>query len=234
MATSPLLFEMHRVALSDGWFAELSEPIREDILAHARKVVLVSGERLYSRDDQSSGIYVVLEGSIRVHGVNVNGRETVLDFYGPGSWIGEVETLDDLPRLLDAEAYGSTVLLHLSPKDLEALLTRHPAFSRALLRLEAQRVRLLLMALEHYSTQSLEQRLANRLLMLAGSFGVMSPQGLKIGLRLSQETLAQLIGATRQRVNTILKKWELDGIVEQRYGNILIRNKPRLEALAEN
>jgi CRP-like cAMP-binding protein len=90
------------------------------------------------------------------------------------------------------------------------------------------------MALEHYSTQSLEQRLANRLLMLAGSFGVMSPQGLKIGLRLSQETLAQLIGATRQRVNTILKKWELDGIVEQRYGNILIRNKPRLEALAEN
>jgi CRP-like cAMP-binding protein len=55
----------------------------------------------------------------------------------------------------------------------------------------------------------LEQRLASRLLMLAGPYGVTASQGLKIELHLSQETLAQLIGATRQRVNQVLKKWSL-------------------------
>ena len=105
--------------------------------------------------------------------------------------------------------------------------------SRALLRLEAQRLRILLTAIEQYSTQSLEQRLATRLLMLAASHGVPSQQGLKIDLHLSQETLAQLIGATRQRVNTILKDLERKGLVEQRYGSILIRDTAKLEALAE-
>ena len=232
---SPLLLsEKHRLALmSNGWFADLSETIREDILAHARKRALVSGERLFLRGDKPDGVYGVLQGCLCVSGINRNGRQTVLDFYGPGSWIGEVSVLEGWPRLLDAEADGSTVVLQIRPEDLETLLARHPALSRALLRLEAQRLRILLTAIEQYSTQSLEQRLATRLLMLAASHGVPSQQGLKIDLHLSQETLAQLIGATRQRVNTILKDLERKGLVEQRYGSILIRDTAKLEVLAE-
>ena len=118
------------------------------------------------------------------------------DFYGPGSWIGEVSTLEVAPRIHDAEASGATQVLQVPPEDLEGLLARHPVLCRALLRLEAQRLRILLTAIESYSTQTLEQRLANRLLMLAAFHGVYSPEGLRINLHLPQETLAQLIGAT--------------------------------------
>jgi CRP-like cAMP-binding protein len=157
----------------------------------------------------------------------------VLDFYGPGSWFGEVATLDGFPRMFDAHANGSALLLQVTPVDLEKLLAAHPALSRALLRLEATRLRILLTAIEMYSTQTMEQRLANRLLMLAVSYGVSNSDGVKIELHLPQETLAQLIGATRQRANQILKNWEHDGILEQKYGQILLLHRARLEKLAQ-
>jgi CRP/FNR family cyclic AMP-dependent transcriptional regulator len=91
-----------------------------------------------------------------------------------------------------------------------------------------------LLASQPYSTtQSLEHQLANRLLMLAGPYGVSSAKGLKIELHLPQETLAQLIGSTRQRVNQILKDWELEAIVEQQYGRLLLLDQARLERMAQ-
>ena len=69
--------------------------------------------------------------------------------------------------------------------------------------------------------------------MLAGPYGVSSAKGLKIELHLPQETLAQLIGSTRQRVNQILKDWELEAIVEQQYGRLLLLDQARLERMAQ-
>jgi CRP/FNR family transcriptional regulator, cyclic AMP receptor protein len=233
--TSPThLSERHRAALmSADWFASLPETVRDDVVAHARTRTLADRERLFSRGEETDGINGVLEGCIRVSGISWEGRETILDFYGPGSWIGEVSALDGLPRMHDANACGRSTLLHVSVADLADLLVAHPVFCRALLRLEAQRLRIVLTALEQYSVQPLEHRLANRLLMLARSFGVADPQGLKINLHLPQETLAQLIGATRQRINQILQDWERAAIIRQQYGRILVLDRGRLEKLAE-
>ena len=205
----PSLLPLYRIAsMSNGWFENLSECIRTDVLAHARERVLATGERLFSRGDEADGLYCVLEGSIRISVISRDGRPTVLDFYGPRSWFGEVSSLDGLPRIHYAHAQISSFLLQVVPGDLEDLLARHTALSRSLLRLQAHRLRLLLTANESYSTQSFEQRLANRLLILATSHGTPIGQGLSIDLHLPQETLAQLIGAARQRVNEILKEWK--------------------------
>lgn len=220
------------VLLSKGWFTSLPEAIREDVLARSRRRSLASGDRLFSRGERSDGLFCVLEGSILVKGTSKEGHETLLDFYGPGSWIGEVSALDGLPHGHDAEAHEPATLLHVGPADLEDLLAAHPALSRAVMRLEALRLRLLLAALESYSVQSMEQRLANRVLMLAVQYGASDPRGLRIELNLPQETLARLIGSTRQRVNQILKAWENAGTVDQRYGRIVVVDRGKLEGLA--
>jgi CRP/FNR family transcriptional regulator, cyclic AMP receptor protein len=80
---------------------------------------------------------------------------------------------------------------------MEELLAKRPEFSRALLRLQATRLRLLLVAVEGYSTQTLEHRLANRLLTLAVQFGRDTNGSVELDLHLPQEILAQLIGSTR-------------------------------------
>ncbi len=68
--------------------------------------------------------------------------------------------------------------------------------------------------------------------MLAATFGVDTPDGVRLNLHLPQETFGQLIGATRQRINQIFKEWELAGIATQEYGRVILRDRERLEALA--
>ena len=144
-----------------------------------------------------------------------------------------VSLLDGQPRIHDAQAAMPSLVLQLTPADVESLIGRHPAFARFLLHLQSSMLRALLVGFEAFSTQSLEQRLASRLLALAAAFGSANADGgLAIELRLSQETLALLLGNTRQRVSQLLKKWGQDGIIEQKYGCIVVLDRGRLEALA--
>ena len=116
---------------------------------------------------------------------------------------------------------------------LGELCERHPALVRMLLDLEVSRLRAMLVAFSAFSTQSLEQRLAGRLLGLSESFGTKEAQGVALDLRLSQESMAQLIGATRQRVNQVLKQWEQQGLIRQRYGQLLLLRPDALQTLAQ-
>lgn len=225
------LLEIYRVALSPSWLDDVSGAARIDMEDRTRRRALTPGERLFSSDEAPNGIYRVVEGAIWVAGTAIDGRETVLDIYGPRDWFGETATLAGTLRLHDCAAYGAAVVDHLNSRDLEELLLAHPSLSRSLLRLQARRVQVLLAALSQYSLQTLEQRLATRLLMLADKFGAPTPQGLKIDLHLPQETLAHLIGSTRQRVNQILKDWETADLLKQQYGSILLLDPANFQKL---
>jgi CRP/FNR family cyclic AMP-dependent transcriptional regulator len=128
-------------------------------------------------------------------------------------------------------AFRATGSLHVrfTPNSGNPVMTASVARQR----LEAQRLHVLLAALEQYSVQSIEQRLASRLLMLAGPYGVSSAQGLKIELHLPQETLAQLVGVTRQRINQILKDWQREGLIDHQYGQITLLDEARFEKLSQ-
>jgi CRP/FNR family transcriptional regulator, cyclic AMP receptor protein len=227
------LLQVYRAVFSSGWFEALSETVQNEVMARTQPRVLESGQRLYSRDDRPDGMFCIVEGCISVSGTSRGGIDTLLDFYGPGVWFGEVATLANTPRMLhDAEAYGPATLQHLSSLNLEELLSTHPSLSRSLLQLQARRMQILFAALQSYSSQTLEQRLATRLLMLASTHGVSTPQGHKIDLHLPQETLARLIGSTRQRVNQILKDWEPRDMVKHDYGRIFLLDQAKLEKLS--
>jgi CRP-like cAMP-binding protein len=232
MATK--LVPMYRIAtIANDWFESLPERVKSNIFKKAQRREMPENQRLYSRGDTADGIYCVIKGCIRVSGVSGDGHESVLDFYGPRTWFGEVAMLDDSLRAQDAVAATRSLLLQITPDVFEELLETHPPFARGLLRLEATRLRLLLAALEAYASQTLEQRLANRLLMLSLSFGVKAEAGIAIDLHLPQEVLAQLIGATRQRVNQILSKWTASKLISHQYGKVTLRNRDRLIKMAQ-
>lgn len=227
------LSNRHKEALlSADWFAAIPEAVRNDVLAHCTTRIFAEGERVHRRGERTDCMYGILEGCLRFQGVASNERVAVLDFYGPGAWVGDVASIVGAPRMYDADAYEKTTVLILSVENLHKLLDAHPSFCRALLRLEAQRLQLVLTAIEQYSTQPLENRLAARFLMLSKPFGAQVAEGLQINLHLPQEALAQLIGSTRQRVNQILLDWEQRSIVRQKYGKTIIENLEYLQDLA--
>ncbi len=229
-----MLSESHlAVLLASPWFGGLPEQVRDDMLARAGVRALNTGQQLFRCGEPPDGLYIVLQGIIRLSNTTRDGQEAVLNFYEPGSWLGEVSMLDHSNRLHDAHAHVPSQVLHISPLALGELCDRHPALVRMLLDLEVSRLRAMLVAFAAFSTQSLEQRLAGRLLGLSESFGAKEAEGVSLDLRLSQESMAQLIGATRQRVNQVLKQWEQQGLIRQRYGQLLLLRPDALQTLAQ-
>ncbi|SEB18971.1 cAMP-binding domain of CRP or a regulatory subunit of cAMP-dependent protein kinases [Variovorax sp. YR216] len=234
MTTEPVLLHGIRAALtSNPWFARLPEPVRADVVSRVRVRMLSEGEWAFCREEMPDGVYAVLEGILRVSSVTLDGRETLLDFYGSGTWCGEVALLAGQRRFFGAQACGNAVLAHVPAADFEALMAKWPVFSRALLQLEAERLSLVLGALETYSSRTTKQRLAMRLLLLARDHGLEVERGIAIGLELSHETLARLTGSTRQRVNNILNAWKRAGLVEHHYGRVLLLDKAAVEKIAQ-
>lgn len=221
------------ILLRNPWFAGLPEALRGDILRRAQRRRLLDGEALYHRSEAGSAWYGVLSGAIKVSNVSPAGKEMTLTYLEPGAWFGEISIFDGQPRTHDGRAQGATEILVLPRADFDDLFAAHPAFARALLQLQSQRLRLLFAALEEANLLPLEQRLAKQLLSLAGTYGREEADGaVRIDLHLPQDALAQLLGTSRQRVNQALKAWERDGLLRQRYGQVVLCNTPALRAIA--
>lgn len=233
MTTLSALSAAQRDALlANPWFASLPPAIQEDLVRRGRLRPLEVDQCLFRRGEVADGLFIVLEGCIRVGGTSVDGYEALLNFYEPGSWIGEVAMLDGEPRLHEAHAHVRSLALQIVAADFEELLSTHPGFCRLMLRLTGQRLRQMLEAFEAFTTQSLEQRLAGRLVMLAAHYGTATPHGVRIELQLPQESLAQLVGATRQRINQVLKQWEAQGLVARERARLLLLDRDALVRLA--
>src|SRR6202012_4397212 len=129
----------------------------------------------------------------------------------PGPWVGAIALFDGLPRTHDADAHGATTLLSVRKADFKDLLAQHVELYDALLRLNCRRLRIMFNLVEDLNTRPLSARLAKNILMLAKSYGINQGDEVRIGLQLAQEDLAQLVGASRQRVNQELKELEREG-----------------------
>jgi CRP-like cAMP-binding protein len=140
-------------------------------------------------------------------------------------------------RSHDVYAHGETTVLCVAKADFKKILALHVELYEALLRLHARRIRQLYGLVEDLNTLPLRARLAKQLLHLVRSYGVpslSSSQEFRIGLQLAQEELAQLLGASRQRVNQELKSMERDEVIRIETGGLVIRNRDALMSIVES
>jgi CRP-like cAMP-binding protein len=168
-----------------------------------------------------------------VSSVSLSGKQITLTYVEPGTWFGDIALFDGLPRTHDADAHGATTLLVVRKTDFKALLAQHVELYDALLRLNCRRLRLMFDQVEELNTRPLQARLARQLLLLAKSYGVHQGDEIRIGLQLAQEDLAQLLGASRQRVNQELKGFERDGAVRVDPAGLVVLSRDKLLAIAE-
>ncbi len=234
---TPVLTLQERQNIDRGsWFSKLSAPLRADILACSRVRRLDDGEPLTTRGAPAEEWCGVARGAVRVSSVSLSGKQVTLTYVEPGTWFGDIALFDGLPRTHDADAHGQTTLLTVNKADFRGLLARHVELYEALLRLNCRRLRLMFDTVEDLNTRPLAARLAKQILLLARSYGVaQGPDGaeIRIGLALAQEDLAQLLGASRQRVNQELKNFERDGAVRVEPTRLVVLAREKLMAAAE-
>ena len=229
------LSEAEKAAIDSGsWFSRLSAPLREAIWSRARVRRLRDGAVLATRGAAAAEWCGVARGAVRISTVSLSGKQVTLTYAEPGVWFGDIALFDGLPRTHDADAHGDTTLLIVSKTDFHALLAQHVELYEALLRLNCRRLRLMFDHFEDLNTRPLQARLARQLLLLARSYGVDEGEDeIRIGLQLAQEDIAQLLGASRQRVNQELKGFEREGVLRVEPTRLVVLSREKLMAIAE-
>ena len=218
---------------SGSWFSKLSPALRDAILARATVRRLKDGALMSSRGEPADEWCGVAKGAVRISSVSLSGKQITLTYVEPGIWFGDMSLFDGLPRTHDANAHGETTLLIVRKADFKQLLSQHVELYEALLRLNCRRLRLMYDLVEDLNTRPLASRLAKQILLLARSYGIPQGEEIRIGLQLAQEDLAQLLGASRQRVNQELKGFERDGAVRVEPTRLVVLSREKLLAIAE-
>jgi CRP/FNR family cyclic AMP-dependent transcriptional regulator len=179
------------------------------------------GARIFAQGDASKGVLYILQGGIRISVVNEGGKEAVIGILGPGDFFGE-KCMSGLPfRMSTATAIMGTKVLVIEKREMiRALRTGH-AFSDRFISYMLSRNMRVEEDLMDQLFNSTEKRLARTLLLLARYGQQAQPQ--KMLPQISQETLAEMIGTTRSRVNVFMNKFRKLGFVEYK-GTIRINN----------
>jgi CRP-like cAMP-binding protein len=224
--------ERHNID-AGGWFSRLSQPLRDAILSRSIVRRLADGALLSSRGEPADWWCGVAKGAVRVSSVSLSGKQITLTYVEPGVWFGDMALFDGLPRTHDSNAHGETTLLVVRKADFKELLSQHVELYDALLHLNSRRLRLMYDLVQDLNTMPLAARLAKQLLILARSYGINEGEEIRIGLQLAQEDLAQLLGASRQRVNQELKNFEREGALRIEPTRLVVLSKEKLLAFSE-
>ena len=212
-------------------FAPLAE---ESLQAVARRTVVRALSRdtpLFRAGEPCHGLYVVVEGSIRVYRANQEGREQVLHVLGPGRAVAEVPLFDGGPYPASARAEEDTRVLFLSRADFEWLYQNHPEVAASVIRELGRRLRRMVRLVEKISLKDVPARVAMTLLEYAEPHGP-PRDGLEFELPRTQEDLAAELATTRESVARALSRLRRDGAIEQTGAHIRIRDLAALERAA--
>lgn len=233
---NPILTQEEREAINAGrWFSRLSPSLRHDMLRCAYTKRFQDGDLICARGEPPQEWGACAKGAVRVSSTSISGKQVTLAYIEPGVWFGESSIFDGERCTHDAYAHGATTLLCVAKADLKCILSLHTELYEALLWLQARRLRQLYGLVEDLNTLPLRARLAKQLLHLARSYGIPSlddGQQVRIGLQLAQEELAQLLGASRQRVNQELKSMEREGCIRIEPAGLVICQRDALMRIA--
>ena len=224
-----------RDAINQGrWFSSLSSLLRHDILRCASVKRYQDGELIAARGDPPRQWIGCASGAVRVCSTSLSGKQITLTYVEPGIWFGDIAMFDGDQRTHDAYAHGATTVLSVTRGNLERLLKQHVELYEAFLQLQARRIRLLFGQIEDLATLPLRARVAKQLHQLMRSYGAPHPEHAGetlITLKLAQEELAQLLGASRQRVNQELKTLEREHVIRVEASGLVIRDLHQLREI---
>jgi len=208
-------------SLDDQAFAALTEELTE--------VELSRGSSLFHEGDPGDQLYFIVSGKIKLGRTAPDGRESLVAIMGPGELFGEMALFDPSPRSTSATAVSETRLAGLKHENLKKVIERSPDVSAQLLQALARRLRRTNESLADLVFSDVPGRVAKALLDLADRFGRPATDGILVAHELTQEEMAQLVGASRETVNKALAEFVQRGWIRLEARAVVILDLQRLK-----
>jgi CRP/FNR family cyclic AMP-dependent transcriptional regulator len=174
------------------------------------------GQVLYSQDDPCNEVWYIQSGNAKLTIVNPQGKEAVLAIMGPGDFLGEGCIIGNPVRMSTATALAPLTATIIERKEILRVLREHPQFADKFIAYMLERNVKIEADLVDQLFNSSEKRLARALLILARYGKEGQPE--TVVAKISQETLAELVGTTRSRVNFFMNKFRRMGFIQYNGG----------------
>ncbi len=213
-------------------FGGLDEGVRASIAERMLSRRFSKSDFVFHQGDPGESLYVVAEGVIRVFVTSEDGEEMVLAHLDSCDMFGELAVIDGGPRSASAKAVEPTTLVALTQPAFVHVLQQTPELIEALHRSLGGLLRRVLVQASDLVFLDLPGRVAKLLVALAEERGARTDGDIVIDLKLSQETLARMVGGSRPTVNQILKDFEQRGYVELEGRRLKIKEESALKRRA--
>jgi len=179
------------------------EDIRE-LMAVAKRRTFRAGEVIFHRDDIGQALYVIKEGKVKICLISADGQEISLVVFGKGECFGELGLLDGLPRSADAIAMERVECYTIQRSDFNYAIMKNPKIAIQVMEVLSRRLRKTDEKVEDLVVLDVYGRVAKKLLDLGDEHGIKAEDGIRIEIRLTQQDLAAMVGASRESVNKVM------------------------------
>jgi CRP/FNR family cyclic AMP-dependent transcriptional regulator len=196
--------------------------------SQSRMQVFPRKSLVYLPSDRGTAIFLLTAGRVRLYHVTSDGKETVLTFIEPGEIFGEFTLFGQTQREEFAEAMDKSTVVMIPGSEVQRLMETQPSLTIQLTRLIGLRRQRIERRLKSLLFRSNRERLAFLLLELAEKYGASKREGVTLGIRLSHQELASMIGSTRETVTVLLGELQLEGCLLVKRRQITLTNLPQL------
>ncbi|MPY93065.1 MAG: cyclic nucleotide-binding domain-containing protein [Acidimicrobiia bacterium] len=204
---------------------DLFRDLDPDALEELRQVAMPRrvhrGDVLFMEADEAAELFIVVSGRIAIANRSVDGRESLVALMESGDLFGEMPLFDEGGRSADARALTTSEIIAIAYAPIRALYDRQPELLWHVVELFARRIRATDEALADAVFLDVTGRTAKRLLELAGDAD-------EFTLPVTQEELAGMVGASRERVNKAIASFVRLGWVEQGDRRYVITDREQL------
>ena len=189
--------------------------------AMTRRTKRRRGEWVFVHGDPADSIYLLQKGRMKITALSEDGHEVVHEIIGPGEIFGETSTILGIPRTTSAQTLEASLLCEIRQKDLEWLLTTYPELALKLLKSLGMRLKKAEAQLLNVICNDVSKRVREALIeLIACEPGVQPDQ--PVTIKITQQDLASLIGASRQKTWQALKELEDASVLRLMYRSILV------------
>ena len=193
-------------------FSSLDEEQLAYVARHLRPMKFAERDIIVHRGAPGDALFILVSGRVKVAYLD-DEDETIIAVMRTGDFFGELSVLDGEKRSADVVALEATEVLVLAAADFHECIQAYPAIALSLLQQLAARVRRDTRWIRSLSSQDVYGRIAQQLLYLAETHGADQDGGRRILLRLTQNDLAGIVGASRESVNKAIGYFKQKGYI---------------------
>lgn len=211
-----------------GFLEAATDALKELMTSLARSIQLKKGQTLFEQGDVGETLFALESGRLEVSVLSSDGRKLSLNILQAGALFGEIALFDPGPRTATVIALEPSRVWGVRNADVIAALRNNPDLLFDMIQLAGKRMRWMDTQLNEQVFLSMPTRLARKILHLTRH-----DTGDSQVLRMSQNDLAEFVGASREAVSKTLSVWKREGVISLNRGTLEVLDRPALQEISE-